>query len=65
MARGQLLFHLLPQRVLTRGGKCLFPRLLVLRNPLRKKVIKVPRSGVPETQDPIPLELPTKPIHAW
>ena len=44
MVRGQLLFHLLPQRVLTRGGKCLFPRLLVLRNPNRKEVLKVPRS---------------------
>ena len=32
MVRGLLLFHLLLQRVLTRGGKCLFPRLLVLRN---------------------------------
>ena len=44
MVRGQLLFHLLPQRVLTRVGKCLFPRLLVLRNPTRKEVLKVPRS---------------------
>ena len=44
MVRGQLLFHLLPQRVLTRGGKCLFPRLLVLRHPIRKEVLKVPRS---------------------
>jgi hypothetical protein len=30
--------------VLTRGGKCLFPRLLVLRNPNRKEVLMVPRS---------------------
>ena len=44
MVRGQLLFHLLPQRVLTKGGKRLFPRLLVLRNPIRKEVLKVPRS---------------------
>jgi hypothetical protein len=44
MVRGQLLFLLLPQRVVTRGGKRLFPRLLVLRNPIRKEVLKVPRS---------------------
>jgi hypothetical protein len=44
MVSGQLLFHLLPQRVLKRGGKRLFPRLLVLRNPIRKEVLKVPRS---------------------
>ena len=44
MVRGQLLFHLLPQRLLTRGGKCLFPRLLVLNKPIRKEVLKVPRS---------------------
>ena len=29
---------------MTRGGKRLFPRLLVLRNPIRKEVLKVPRS---------------------
>jgi hypothetical protein len=39
MVRGQLLFLLLPQRVLTRGGKRLF-----LRKPIRKGVLKVPRS---------------------
>ena len=36
-----LLFHLLSQRVLTRGGKCLFPRLLVLRI---RVITKLPNS---------------------
>jgi hypothetical protein len=33
----------------TRGGKRLFPRLLVLRNLIRKEVLKVPRSQEQET----------------
>ena len=71
MVRGQLLIHLLSQRVLTRGGKSLFPRLLVLRNPLKKEVIKVPRSlGLvnrmlltpPLGKEQFPVPLPSVPV---